>query len=242
MLNLLVEFAEDVQSPPTTPQKTTIIPRSTVKPSTSTWQQGNRVQFISNNSHSTGRQSTIRSSGNCREKWSKYTSYNVILLMNSIQVYLCCRAGPLLWFSWPSPSCYCYELNVIMRRRTVSVLSLQDLYLKKEREKPQFNLRLNAHRWHFGQKRQEIPYFSIICLLDILSDCLFVNINDLLPENSVYMPERDVYSSPISLLTREMRLGNKCGTKKISHVLSGTAVQRDGHTNGRTNRKKDNTF
>ncbi|XP_046644104.1 lachesin-like isoform X2 [Daphnia pulicaria] len=57
------EFAKDVQSPPTTPQKTTIIPRSTVKPSTSTWQQGNRVQFISNNSHSTGRQSTTRNSG-----------------------------------------------------------------------------------------------------------------------------------------------------------------------------------
>ncbi|KAK4024085.1 hypothetical protein OUZ56_009475 [Daphnia magna] len=49
-----------VESPPTTPQKTTVIPRS--KPSTSTWQQGNRVQFISNNSYSTGRQSTVRNS------------------------------------------------------------------------------------------------------------------------------------------------------------------------------------
>ena len=63
-LNFVVEFAEDVELPPTTPQKTTQIPRSTIKPSTSTWQQGNRVQFISNNSHSNSRQSTIRSSGN----------------------------------------------------------------------------------------------------------------------------------------------------------------------------------
>ncbi|KAK4020861.1 hypothetical protein OUZ56_002805 [Daphnia magna] len=52
-----------VESPPTTPQKTTVIPRSTAKPSTSTWQQGNRVQFINNNSYSTGRQSTVHNSG-----------------------------------------------------------------------------------------------------------------------------------------------------------------------------------
>ncbi|XP_057370837.1 lachesin-like isoform X1 [Daphnia carinata] len=61
--DMIVEDFPSVESRQTTPQKTTVIPRSTAKPSTSTWQQGNRVQFISNNSYSTGRQSTVRNSG-----------------------------------------------------------------------------------------------------------------------------------------------------------------------------------
>lgn len=99
-----------VESPPTTPQKTTVIPRSTAKPSTSTWQQGNRVQFISNNSYSTGRQSTVRNSGNwCKTVTKINYQYFFVYSNSNVCWYLTVAIGCRFTFvTMLAPATHCH--------------------------------------------------------------------------------------------------------------------------------------